>query len=401
MLCCVGTLSLYARRFDNTHMLSDYFLVLAGIAITSPLLGMGTYPAVLYWVGKRAEQPKEAVKVLCAAVAIIATTGLPFLLLSGALSGPLAEFYFRRPGRWPLLVAGGLLLFARMSFSVAISYSWARGGGIAAGLLRTTILGLIPLGVIAAGRPLSLAWLIATTGALSLTITGLYFAREVIRTGASARELLDRRIIADVLAYGAPRVPAIVGYFVTFCIPAVLAKWLGCGDSEVMIVGASMTMLRMLAMSGRVVTYLGLPRISRISESNLPLLRKNLSRLGWVTLAAGLLGTGFFLVLGDTLLEWWLARPGLATGGITVFFWLAVGPFLVVVVAWPVIDGLSRRAHITRNVLVAIAAMIAVVLTARRVAAPAAALAAGTLTSITVLAALNAWTVRRLLYVRH
>ena len=400
MLCCVATLSLYARRFDKAHM-SDYLLVLAGIAMTSPLLGMGAYPAVLFWVGKRAEQPKEAVKVLCAAIAIVAATGLTFLLLAGVLCGPLAELYFRRPGRWALLLSGCILLLARMSFSVTISYCWARGGGLVAGALQATVLGLIPLAVIAFGRSLHLAWLIAATGAVSLTVTSLYLAREVARPGLRARELFDGRVAKEVLTYGAPRVPAIVGYFVTFCIPTVLAKWLGCSDSEVVIVGASMTVLRMLAMSGRAVTYLGLPRISRISESNLPLLRKNLFRLGCLTVAAGLLGTGFFLALGDTLLKWWLHRPGLATGGITVFFWLAVAPFVIVVVAWPVIDGLSRRAHITRNVLIAIAMMIAVTLTIRRTAAPATALAAGTLSAITVLAALNAWTVRRLLYARN
>ena len=399
MLCCVATLSLYARRFDKAHM-SDYLLVLAGIAITSPLLGMGAYPAVLYWAGKRTDQPKEAIKVLCAAMAVIAATGLSFVLISGMLSGPLAEFYFRRPGARSLLLAGELLLLARMTFAIAISYCWAMGGGIVAGLLQVTVIGLIPLMVVVAGRRLSLPSLIAVTGALSLTVTGLYLVREVARTGAGVRELFDRRIIRDVLAYGAPRVPAIVGYFVTFCIPTVLAKWLGCEDSQVVVVGTSMTVLRMLAMSGRVVGYLGLPRISRISESNLPLLRKNLSRLAWVTMAAGLGAAGFFVLLGDTLLKWWLGRPSLVTDGITVFLWPAIAPFVVVVVAWPVIDGLSRRAHITRNVLVAIAAMVTVTLTTRRVVSPATALAAGTLTSITLLAALNAWTARRLLHAR-
>ena len=396
MFCQIGTMHLYARRFDEGP-LANYQMVLGGIGVLSPLLGMGTFAAVLYWAGKKAHKPRESARVLYTSLTMVLGVAGTFVLAVSLLSGPLSRLYFRQPGLSWLIVAGALLLLARMTFSLTISYCWARNIGVAAGVIQAGVMGLIPLAVIVVARPMNVAWLVGQTAVGSLGVLGVFLWWQARLASVQRRDLFDAPTARQVLHYGLPRLPAIVGYFFVLSIPVVLARCLGCGDAEVVIIGTSMALLRLLTVSGRCVGYLAVPRISRATEASPQVLQRNIPRLVLLSLAAGLLGTAVLLVVGDDILRVWLHRPGLDTGGITRCFWLAVTPFMIVVTTWPVIDGLSARAHITRNALVSIAIMMTAIFAARPFVGPAWAQASGTLGALTVLAGLNLLTVRKLL----
>jgi len=397
--CHAATLYLYANRFEEAP-LADYLVAMAGIGIASCVLSLGLYSAVLYYGAKKSDQPRQAVQILFTSLTMIGAVGAVLLAVIVVLADPISRLYFNAPGRTNLLLAASALLIARMVLTITGGYCWSRGSAVPAALLKVTVIGLIPLGVVLAARPLDVAWLLGETALLSLLVLGVFLWREAARAHLGVRDLFDRSIAKQLLPYGLPRIPAVVGSRAIFALPVVLATWMGCASLEVVVIGSSMALLRMLTVSAWAVTVLVMPRISRASEDDPASVKKNVPRLVLGSILVGVAAVGVFMLAGDTVLEWWLQRPGLPTGGITFYFWLSVAPFLVFVVTRPIIDGLSTRAYITLNVLLSIGVMLAGIFVLDRFTGTARALAVGTALGMTSLAVLNLVAARRLMRVR-
>ena len=399
MACHATTLYLYANRFEAAP-LADYLVAMAGIGIVCCVLSLGLYSAVLYYGAKKSHQPKEVVRILFTGLTTMGLASAVLLAVVLAFTEPISRLYFNAPGRTNLLLAASVLSIARMVSALTGGYCWSRSIVVPAVALRVIVMAMIPLGVVLVARPLDVAWLLWETALLSILVLGIFLWREATRARLGVRDFFDPAIARELLRYGLPRIPAVVGSGAIFSIPVVLATWMGCASLEVVVIGSSMVLLRMLTISGRAVTVLGVPRISRASETDLAILKKNIPRLVLGSILAGAIGTGVFMLVGDAVLKWWLHRPGLPTSGITFYFWLSVAPFLVFAVTRPIIDGLSARAYITVSVLLSIVVMLASIFVIARFVGTARALAMGTALGMASLAGLNLMATRKLMRIR-
>jgi O-antigen/teichoic acid export membrane protein len=396
MLCRVAVLHLYARQFDDDGILADYVATTAGIQLASPFLGMGVYAAVLYYVGIKSDDLGVASSIVCTSLVLLGGAIAIFFAIIVLLIDPIAGLYYGKSGRSDLLLAASLLLSSRMLFSVVISFLWGQTRALAATILNVAVLGLIPLAVIVVAAPTDLSWLIAETAILSLVAVGIVLGIDARTEGFRQGARFDRSVAKDLLRYGLPRVPAVVGNYI-FVLPVPLSAWLGSAPEEVLTIAYSLAVLRMLSVSGRAVTYLALPRIAKASKTNISLLTRYVPRLAWVAAGTGLLGMLGFLILGNHVIRIVSDRSSLPTQGVTVFLWLSVAPFVVSLVLRPVIDGLSPRAYATRNALLAVLTMAVSIFAALQAAPPASAICIGTAAAIASLASLNALTALGLL----
>ncbi len=395
LLAC--TMHLYGRHLGSDMLLADYQRLLAGIGIMSPLLGLGSYGSILYYIGKAPRDIIASAKIFFTSLAVVCLIGAAFIAIVLGLSPILSQAYFRRPGTSMLLISTSLLLMAKVIGAMSIHYCWARNMSVKGAVLLVTIWGLIPFMVILVACPKELSWLVGETAICTAIVVGAFIWRQAAAISVPLRSCFDATIAKKILQYGVPRIPAVLGITVVYSMPVILAGWLGCRPSEVVAIGGSMAMLRMLTVAGRGVTYLALPRISRAADINRDVLRQKIRKLAWLSLAAGLLGTMGLVFAGDWILRLWLHRPELDTRGITVFLWISAAPLVMVVVTRPIIDGLSTRAYITRNVLAALLVGVITSAVMIRSGQRGTAMVLGTAISVAELGILNFLTVRKLL----
>ena len=112
-----------------------------------------------------------------------------------------------------------------------------------------------------------------------------------------------------MLGYGIPRTPATMGIILIYSSPAILAAWLGCSENEVIVIGAAAALLRMTSVLGRVVTFVGMPQVSRLNSEKRSLFHRQVRRIAPLTAAAAVIGAAGFWFLGDTVLRYGSSGP--------------------------------------------------------------------------------------------
>jgi len=395
MLCQTVTIHLYARRLAEPE-LADYMVAMSISVLFAPFLSLGVNDGVLYYAGRARDNRDECLRVLSTALAFLLSLGAVALAIVALGADFFSRLFFSSEDRGTLVWIAVFLALSRFTYDTFFRYLTARGGALLPPVLQLLVMGLLPLAVIIFARPLSVDWLLLETAALTFAVWMAFFVAEVLRAKKLSGLRVDTRALKELVGYGVQRVPAILGILLLLSAPVVIAKKMGLPDADVVIVGAVMALLRMMGITNQLITYVIMPRIAWAKDNAPDLLASimwiliSVALLTGMTVAAGLVATG------DAVLGIWLHRPSAGIGAISLTFWLAALPFIVIYFLRPTIDALAFRAYNTVNVFAAVCVMAAVAGAAHWGFASPHAVGYGVLAASAALAALSVRTVWQL-----
>jgi len=257
----------------------------------------------------------------------------------------------------------------------------------AANALQGINLGVVPaVALLVPG--LSVVGVVALTGGAWCAITGVTCAVIVRRVEHQPDARALRAAAAELLRYGAPRVPGDLALGALFTLPATVAAHRG-GIEAAGFVGLAMSLLSMIGSLFAPIGHILLPAVSRMAAmGDVGGIRRDTHRL-----LAAALGLTALMVLGleilaGPLLELYLGTQFAPAVPVVRLVMLAAFPHVAYVILRNVLDAVHVRPYNAKNLLLALATFGAVSV------APIAAGAAVPVAVVSGLAILGVLTVR-------
>jgi hypothetical protein len=344
----------------GTDGLADYHVVLAAANVAGPFLVCGLNDALSYLLGRKYAEPRTAQALVLQSALFLGFTATLLALAIAIFPEEFSQLVFETGGKRPLLLATLLFMSSRGLFDLQCRYLLARKQVAVPALGMFLIPGLIPVGVLWVDSTQSLERLLLDASVLSLILMAFSAVVEY-RRHANAGVL---KLTWDSLRYlfhlGIPRMPTILGMSLLISCQAILARKMHCSAAEQAMIGASMMILRTLAMTQRVVTSVVEPQIGLASVDRPHMIPVLLRALVLLSLGTGIAVMTGLLSVGDTLLQVMGKRPGMLDGEFSRLFWYSALPFTLLFVLRPCVNALSSRAYNTSNMFYSLIGMAGV-----------------------------------------
>lgn len=340
--------------------------------------------------GVQAGRHTSATYLLAAtAVALGASLACAAVLL--LLAGPVASLMFGSARFAPDIRVIAIALPGLVLHGVAYGYYRGRLQLLAANALQVLNLALMPLAAMAipgasvrqAVLALAIAWNVV---ALAFMVLPLLAARAERRDGIGDA-------IAELLRFGAPRVPGEFALVALFSLPTVITAHLG-GLEQAGFVGLGVSLLSMVGSMYAPLGQIVLPSVSAMAASGeTGTLRRDVRRLWLASVTTGAAIVVVLAVGARLLVTLYVGAAFLPAVPVVRLVLLAGVPHITYVVLRNVLDALDPRPLNARNLVVALGVFVAVALAIGRPEAVGAALTAG----VTVLGSLSFRDANRLL----
>jgi O-antigen/teichoic acid export membrane protein len=334
----------------------EYVLVRRAVALLSLPISCGMAVGVTRFVAASASRSGVR-RYGRAAITIVVVASIVGLSAINVAPGQTARLFFGEatyaPLVWPLSVA----VFGMVLHGVAYGLFRGRFQLVRANALQFINIGAVPLFVFLAGG-LEVSRLVLMLGGIwvAVAVIALLIGLQTPRDdgqeglGGAARELLT---------YGLPRIPGEFALAALFALPAILTAHLG-DVATAGYVGFATSLLTMMGSVFAPVGVIVLPSASQaIANGQSATLWRDVRRITYACVAAA-----GFLVLGLELVSGLVVGLGLGPGfaaAITPVRIVLLGgmPFVGYIVLRNVLDAASVWPFNARNLLVAVAAMVA------------------------------------------
>ena len=350
-----------AAGYWPTEQFSEYALARRTVGLIQlPLLvGVGIAIPRYMAMATASGAPEEAGRYFTAGLVVGTSVTLAAVAGLSLFAGPAAIILFGS-ARYAHLV--GALSLAVLGISLhVLAYSYFRGRremGLA-NALQLLNLGVLPPMVFLV-HGLSVAGFIALTGLGWMAIAMVALGTVLARLGSAAwhRPRLWASAI-ELLRFGVVRVPGEFALAALLVLPATIATHLA-GVTVGGLVAFSLTLVNAVGSAFAPIGLVLLPQASAlVARGDLYALRRILARLlTGAVLLTGLAVVGFEL-FGPWALRWYLG-PGLAEQlRVARLVFVGVIPFVVYIVLRNALDALHVRPYNTKNLVLALAVLLA------------------------------------------
>ena len=355
------TLRLYSSKYCDGS-LSDYMLVLASCTLLSPLINMGLADSILYYIGKSYKLSRESLRNFLQCYICVNVAGLFLFCLF--LLGPkyFSFLFFKSDDKSFLALSALLLVISRVSFNLFHRYLLAIHKSLVSAILQLTVMGIIPLIVIIVNKPSDIAHLFVEIAIFTYAVVAIFAAKSIVSIGIGFIKANYWDNMKKFYSYGMPRMPALIGISIMLSSLAIVAKWINCSEEDIFLVGIILTLLRMLGMLSRIMTLIMMPRIAWLNDNNPKFLYSIINGLVSFSVFVGLAIMLMFVVVGDSIVLFWVNKDVSGKGNMVLFFWFSVLPWVIIYFLRPTIDALHSKAYNTLNVFKTLGVMVACLL---------------------------------------
>tara|TARA_Y100001935_G_scaffold245420_1_gene238996 strand:- start:15781 stop:17247 length:1467 start_codon:yes stop_codon:yes gene_type:complete len=165
-----------------------------------------------------------------------------------------------------------------------------------------------------------------------------------------------------IYVYGIQRIPLAFSFSVIMGLPIFYSQATNQPSSTIIVVGTTMSLLKILGQINQVMTYVALPSVSNLVEKdwhkNGSIYFNNLKNIAFIVSFAFFCGS---VGAGDVILKIWLDEESI-NSNLTIFYWIAVFPLVNFYFFRSPIDGLSVISKNTKNILISLVILIGLIL---------------------------------------
>ena len=396
--CTIATLHFFSTLLNDEDF-AAYLVANAAGVVVGPFIYLGMGDSILFYVGQVSNIPAQAMQRLLITLVFLAAIALCFLTMTTLFSNQVSLILFGSSKHGALSIAIIALLLARYFNESLARYLLASKRTVKPAILQACAVGILPLVVASVGTPPNVAWLVAEIAIGTILVGIPFFVHEFLHAPWPKTRILDLARLREMLKYGIPRIFGHLGISAILSAPTVFAAWTHSSNAEIIVLGSSLAVLRMLMVSNRIMTMVFLPRLAWLQNNRPQQIATAVQKLVSCGLAAGMAVSLALLVFGDQLLSLYLSRP-ISAPEVTTWIWLATVPFCLDAVIRPVVDALHVNAYNSLNIALAAAALVLIALIMSPHLSATSALAAGVLGSLMILILLGLRTAKRLTQTR-
>lgn len=366
----------FAARYWGVDQFAEYSLMRRSVGLVQLPLAVGVGVAIPRYVAIALAQaaPDKAARYFFGGC-LVGIVPMCAALAGLSLAGPTAAaLLFGDAGLARLIPALSLVVLGLNLH--AISYGYLRGrlamnGANALQFIARGVLPILPFAI----PGLGVAGLVGLMGAalcVTATLSLLWLGRGAWRAARPTR--MTREELRDLLRFGGPRVPGEIALMALLALPGIfVAHRAGVREGGLLAFGVSL--LTMIGACFAPIGLILLPKASGLAaRGEGAALRAMVWKVLWVSVALTAAGVGVFAVIGRAFIGVYLGAGYGEVAGLARLIVLGAIPYVAYVVLRNALDALKVEPLNTRNLLVALAVLVAGGMAARTASHVAAAL---------------------------
>lgn len=283
----------------------EYSLVRRVSGLFLPLLILGLGVGIPRYIGMSQDKQQRDAYLKGGGLAV-AAFALVFLVIINLFRDYFADLCFGSTDYAGLVLPFSLLLAGLVLHSVVYSYFRGRLWLRTFNILQIVNLGVVPLGILAFSKDITIGQVISLIGITTFAI-GLICCLFLIRESFvhTPRSQL-KHSLKELLRYSVPRVPGDFALAGLFSLGPIVAAHFA-SIQEVGYLSISLSLLNMIGMLVGPLSTILLPFVSgMIVQGKHKAIRENVSLLTGAVIQCFIFATVQLFIFGDTLIEYWL-----------------------------------------------------------------------------------------------